>query len=92
MNLNMTNRGLDTNREIDTNRSTDFNEFTETSPRYQTMIKESVSINEMHRSLNRERIRSLRISSLTDIVICICAIGIFGFVAYFVLEQKYIVV
>jgi hypothetical protein len=73
-----------------TNRSADFNEFTESSPRYQTTIRESISINELHRALNRERIRSLRISSLTDIVICICAIGIFGFVAYFVLEQKYI--
>lgn len=60
------------------------------SPEYNRTIRQSISINEMHNALNRERIRNLRINSLTDIVICICAIGIFGFVAYFVLEQKYI--
>jgi len=87
MNLNITNRGIDTNCGIDTNRGI---EFLQSSPRYQTTIRESTSLNEMYRALNRERIRNLRISSFTDIIVCICAIGIFIFVIYFVLEQKYI--
>jgi len=39
MNLNITNRGIDTNCGIDTNRGI---EFLQSSPRYQTTIRERV--------------------------------------------------
>lgn len=42
------------------------------------------------RQSERERIRSLRVSTITDIVLCVCAISIVAVIIYMVATNKYV--
>jgi uncharacterized protein (DUF2062 family) len=46
------------------------------------------SLNELNEQYNRERIRNLRIDSITNITICCVILGMFGIVLYYVIMNK----
>ena len=46
------------------------------------------SLNEFNEQYNRERIRNLRIDSITNITICCVVLGMFGIVLYYVIMNK----
>ena len=46
------------------------------------------SLNELNEQYNRERIRNLRIDSITNITICCVVLGMFGIVLYYVIMNK----
>lgn len=60
-------------------------QMTSRSPRNPSV---SSSFNDFNEEYNRERIRNLRIDSMTNITICCVILGMFGIVMYYVIMNK----
>jgi len=60
-------------------------QMTSRSPRIPSA---SSSFNNLNEEYNRERIRNLRIDSITNITICCVVLGMFGIVLYYLIMNK----